>query len=556
MGPLSLTSTAQSDTGTDAPSVELVALTWERIQLIIRLRAGDQTTLDPRSLCLQSAVDPSIAVPPARGWVADGDLFARFNVMRGPDQMPLEAGRWVLRECAGEGIVPLRVGVDGRLEPSKHAGRFIVSLGEYSAVPGLDRATGTLFVDVALDPSLAPPREPLPLAHRLRRIFWRRPRRWAIESASRALYRGFRRFTRHTGDRILFISDYHAHLRGNLQAVHDRMVERGLDRRYELLTLTKRRFRSRRNVREWLRLTRLLARADLIVTDNQQKVIYRAADPAIKVIQLWHAAGAFKTVGYSRVGKEISTNPYWTVHKRYDYVTVSSENDVPFYAEAFGIPEERVVPTGVPRMDRFFDERYAATARAAALDAFPEARGRMVILFAPTFRGTTRESTYDLGPLDYAVLHELCLAKDAVFIIRMHPFAAQPLGIPTKYADRLLDGLRSTIDVNDLLFAVDLLVTDYSSIVFEYATLGRPMLFFAPDLEDYIAARDFYVTYEEFVPGRIVRTFEEMVDAIRRDDYQAEKVGPFRERHFSHLDGHSTDRVIDLIVSTLSGSRT
>ena len=77
------------------------------------------------------------------------------------------------------------------------------------------------------------------------------------------------------------------------------------------------------------------------------------------------------------------------------------------------------------------------------------------------------------------------------------------------------------MDVNDLLFAVDLLVTDYSSIVFEYSTLRRPMLFFAYDLEDYVATRDFYVPFESFVPGRIVRTFAEMVDAIRRDDYEA-----------------------------------
>ena len=104
------------------------------------------------------------------------------------------------------------------------------------------------------------------------------------------------------------------------------------------------------------------------------------------------------------------------------------------------------------------------------------------------------------------------------------------------------------IEVNDLLFAVDLLITDYSSIVFEYSTLGRPMLFFAYDLDEYVASRDFYEPFESFVPGRIVRTFPELLDAIRRDDYEAEKVEPFARRHFAHLDGGSTDRVIDLIT--------
>jgi CDP-ribitol ribitolphosphotransferase len=74
------------------------------------------------------------------------------------------------------------------------------------------------------------------------------------------------------------------------------------------------------------------------------------------------------------------------------------------------------------------------------------------------------------------------------------------------------------------------------------------MLFFAYDLEEYIATRDFYVDFETFVPGRIVRTFPELLDAIRRDDYQVEKVAAFAETHFAYHDAGSTDRVIDQLV--------
>ena len=228
----------------------------------------------------------------------------------------------------------------------------------------------------------------------------------------------------------------------------------------------------------------------------------------------------------------------------------SSTADVQIYAEAFGIPESHVIPTGVPRVDRFFDPAHRSAARTAALEVFPAARGRFTILFAPTFRGHgARTATYDFGRIDYAALHALCVEKDAVCIIRMHPFVRDPLRIPDGLTDRLLDGSAAPIDVNDLLFAVDLLVTDYSSIVYEYSTLGRPVLFYAYDLEEYVASRDFYEPYETFVPGRIVRTFDELLDAIRRDEYEVEKVAPFAARHFDHLDGGSTDRVIDLILS-------
>jgi CDP-ribitol ribitolphosphotransferase len=269
----------------------------------------------------------------------------------------------------------------------------------------------------------------------------------------------------------------------------------------------------------------------------------------MRIVQLWHASGPFKTVGYSRIGKDGGPRPWSRTHKNYTHAIVSSEADVPFYAEAFGIPESRVVPTGIPRMDRYFDPEARAEGRAAALAAFPMTRDRTTILFAPTFRGDgPRDAHYDLGWLDYAALHALASERDAIVIIRMHPFVGAPLDIPEAYADRLVDGSTSAVDVNDLLFVVDLLVTDYSSIVFEYSTLARPMLFYTPDLEDYIASRDFYEPFETFVPGRIVRTFDALLDAIRRQEFEIEKVGPFAARHFAHLDGSSTDRVIDEVI--------
>jgi CDP-ribitol ribitolphosphotransferase len=274
----------------------------------------------------------------------------------------------------------------------------------------------------------------------------------------------------------------------------------------------------------------------------------------VRIIQLWHAAGAFKTVGYSRVGKPGGPDPYSRVHKNYTHAIVSSDHDVPFYAEAFGIPEARVVPTGIPRMDRFVDRAAAAAGLRAARAAFPATEGRFTILFAPTFRGETpREATYDLSRIDYAAMHALCLEKDAVVIMRMHPFVTEPLAIPAAFADRILDGSTTTVDVNDLLFAVDLLITDYSSIVFEFSTLGRPMLFYAWDLDDYIAERDFYEPFESFVPGRIVATLPELLDAIRRDAYEADKIAAFVARHFAHLDGGASDRVIDELI--LGGPR-
>ncbi len=562
-----------------SPGIEIHSIAWARIQCEIRARvtAGD---LDPASLVLASA-GPFRAIARPVHVEQDGEeLVVRFNVMQGPGRVPLSPGRWVLSTVAGRRGRPRpvasaaeRVPAAGRDDAAQTAGpravmpppvavTFSFKRGLYEVVARADAQLHRLVFDVTLTPhpptiadDAAPLGRPAPLvAHVLgvvagvllrhgRRVLGRRRLFQYAFYASRV-------FARRNGRRILFTSDSRPALGGNLKLVHDRMVERHLDEQYELMTLFRPSLATPRAWRDRFLMAWRLARADVILLDDFQPAIYLVT--GARIIQLWHAYGAFKTVGYSRAGKPGSISPWSNAHKNYTFATVGSHNDVPFYAEAFGIPEERIVPTGLPRMDVFVEGARRGQGRERAFAAFPEARGRRTILFAPTFRGAgARAATYDTSMLDFGALHELCVEKDAVLIIRLHPFVREPLEIPPELTDRVIDGSRRKIESNDLLYAVDLLITDYSSIIYEFSTLRRPMLFFAYDLEEYVASRDFYEPYTEFVPGRIVRTFGELLDAVRRDDYEAEKVDAFVERHFDHLEGGSTDRIIDELV--LSG---
>ena len=557
--------------------LDLIDVHWERVQLVIRGRwgAGSDRTPVPAAVHLRRLPDhhggdptrgsdvarsaTPMSMAPTGGRIDGDELLLRFNVMSGPDRMPLEPGSWRL-EVAGRPLV-----VVATAGPPLPAASFVLARGEYVAAPHVDPGDGSFRLAVSLDPTrarpagggglaaepadaggggpLSPSRGGGGLAGWPRRIAG-----VARKTVFRALYRMARLVPRRGGRRVLFASDSRAELGGNLAVVWDRMIARGLDRRLDMRTLFKPGIAARRPLVDRLRLPWLLATSDVILIDDYLPIVYRIDDPKVRIIQLWHASGAFKTVGYSRVGKPGGPSPYSRIHKNYTYAIVSSDHDVPFYAEAFGIPEAQVVATGIPRMDRFFDEAAQARGREAAYAAFPASRDRFTILFAPTFRGETRSASYDMRRVDLAALHALAAEKDAVVIFKLHPFVREPLDIPERFRDRLLDRAATTVDVNDLLFIVDLLVTDYSSIVFEFSTLGRPMLFFAYDLDEYIAERDFYVPFEAFVPGRIVRTFDELLDAIRHDAYAAEKVPAFAARHFAHLDGSSTDRVIDQLV--------
>ena len=515
---------------------QLRSAAWERIQLVLRF-AGD-----PGPVRLAQAAEPRDLVPPTRQWREGDETVVRINPFMGPALRPLAAGTWTLTDATG---TPLRVhAADGAL-PSAAA--------ERAPVPARVRLRR---------PHGSRRRRPPDAGHRGRharrgaRRARNRPRPAAVEEDAGARCGGSRspcsRALARKRPVILFATRLNSRLTGNLESVHKRMVERGLDKDYRLVVVAKPDIGRPMSWRDRLRLLWGMAAAKVIFLDDSFYPVYWVDfPPDVRIIQLWHAAGAFKTVGYSRsasAGKP-PFNPFGRVHKNTTHAIVSSDFDAPFYAEALGLPEDRLVPTGIPRMDRFFDPVARDAALARARELLPQIAGHQVWLFAATYRGEkVATASYDFDQLDLDGLHALAAEKDASCCSSTTRSSPTGSTSRTAYRDRLIEATDVPIDVNDLLFSVDLLITDYSSIVFEFSVLNRPMVFFAYDLDEYIAERDFYVPFDEFVPGPIVRTFPELLDVIRRGDLQQDKVEAFAAKHFAHLDGQSTDRVIDLAL--------
>ena len=175
------------------------------------------------------------------------------------------------------------------------------------------------------------------------------------------------------------------------------------------------------------------------------------------------------------------------------------------------------------------------------------ANRKKVYLYAPTFRGTNANDAYfPYGVIDLDVWGEFLERENSALIIKMHPFVQKKTDIPEKYKDRIFDAT-SYREVNDILFISDVLITDYSSVIYEMSLLNRPMLFYAFDRYSYESSRGFYESYEDTVPGKIVQDFEELMDALKNEDYEFEKVDGFVKKNFTYTDGKSTDRVIDEI---------
>ncbi|PTE83581.1 teichoic acid ribitol-phosphate polymerase TarL [Staphylococcus equorum] len=347
------------------------------------------------------------------------------------------------------------------------------------------------------------------------------------------------------GNTVLFTSDSREDMSGNFEYVYKEMLRQNLDEKYKIHALFKSNISTRRNFIDKFKFPFLLGKADYIFVDDFHPLLYTVKfRKSQEIIQVWHAVGAFKTVGYSRSGKK--GGPFFNSlnHRNYTKAFVSSETDIPFYGEAFGIKEQNIIPTGVPRTDIFFDETYEKEIVTKMEEELPIIKDKAVILFAPTFRGSGHHTAhYPFFKIDFARFARYCRENNAVVLFKMHPFVKNRLNIPREYEEYFVD-VSDFREVNDILFVTDILISDYSSLVYEFAVFKRPMLFYAFDLEDYITSRDFYEPYESFVPGKIVESFDDLILALDNKDYQVEKVVPFLDKHFKYHDGRSSERVV------------
>lgn len=349
-------------------------------------------------------------------------------------------------------------------------------------------------------------------------------------------------------NRIAFISGRRDELSGNEKFVYDIVKDnKNIDFQFLLSSSLD---RSSRN-KDKKRFYELYATSKVVIVDDYYNLLNTVTKrDNVTLFQLWHACGAFKTFGFSRLGKPGGPKQTAPDHRMYDYATVSSENIIKFYAEGFGISDKNVLATGVPRTDIFSDEDYAQKVKADFYSRHPKLKDKKIILFAPTFRGNGQNSAY--YPID--VFNPNKFFEDTngeyAILIKLHPFCKEKYVINKKYKDYIID-LSNEDELNDLLFVTDLLITDYSSSVFEASLLNIPMLFFAYDLYQYISERDFYCDFETFVPGKIVFTQEEMTKAIKIEDYESEKIDSFKHKFFKDLDGKSSQRVADAIIKAL-----
>ncbi len=353
------------------------------------------------------------------------------------------------------------------------------------------------------------------------------------------LYTFYKLSTRQDSKKVLFLSDSRDTISGNFEFIYKRLQKEDCI----LNTFLRKKLKTKKTFKEKRQLMKLIATSKYILVDDFYPLIYALhLRKNTEVIQVWHALGAYKAVGYARMGKVGGPTTYSLTHRNYTAAIVSSEAIRKDYARAFHMDKQKVYATGIPRTDIFFDKEYEENIKKRIYEKYPRLKNKKVILFAPTFRGNGQNTAYyDFSLLDFKKIEEK-FKNDYVFIVRPHPFTKNLEDMP-KENDFYMH-LTEEREVNDLLFITDVLITDYSSVIFEYALLNRRTIFFVPDLEEYMASRDFFYPFEKYTYGEVAHNMEELIIAIEKGKVNQKKLKEFKEYFISSCDGNSTERFI------------
>jgi CDP-glycerol glycerophosphotransferase len=292
----------------------------------------------------------------------------------------------------------------------------------------------------------------------------------------------------------------------------------------------------------------VLESADLVVANTHTEVDWDK--PAgTTYLQTWHGT-PLKRIHYDVLLVPPGRLEYLDEDvARWDVLLSPNAVSTPRLRKAFGF-DGPIWETGYPRNDRLLGAS-AAAARAEVRAELGLAEDETAVLYAPTWRDDEKyredESEVPMALHLGALVERLDAAgpRRHRLLARTHNMISDRLH--AEVAPGVLD-VSYFRDVRDLYLAADVLITDYSSVMFDFALTGKPIVFYAYDLDRYRdEIRGFYFDLVPHAPGPVVRTEDELVDALLHlcpGDY-AERYRVFRDT-FGHLeDGHASDRVLE-----------
>lgn len=237
--------------------------------------------------------------------------------------------------------------------------------------------------------------------------------------------------------------------------------------------------------------------------------------------------------------------------RKWDYLVSDNPFSTEVFQSCFMFPKEKILEYGYPRNDLMHHPRKdKIAARIRKKVGVPE--GKKTILYAPTWRD---DEYYGKGQYKFKLQLDLRRLREEfgdeyVILLRTHYFIADSLDV-TGVEDFAINVSKYS-DITELYLISDICITDYSSVFFDYANLKRPILFFTYDLEKYRdVLRGFYIDIEKEIPGPLLYTNDEVVDAIKNIDKIEKKYHDRYEEFYNRFcaldDGHAAERIVEKV---------
>lgn len=268
-------------------------------------------------------------------------------------------------------------------------------------------------------------------------------------------------------------------------------------------------------------------------------------------VQTWHGT-PLKHIGEDII-QDLPDKKWWRKETlNWDYFLSNSTTDQWIYESAFGINKSIILNYGLPRNDVMIlnhEQQNQVTKRQ--LGIHENKTHKRIILYAPTFRDDDKIFQLKLDIKRFAKQFE-----NDTLLIKLHPNVSKSLDQIdlTKYGNII--NVSHFEDTQKLLFIADVLITDYSSIFFDFSMLNKPILFFAYDLDKYEEQlRGFYFQYRDFVPGKILTNNTSLFIELKKleNDVYFTKCSKltanFSRQHNANNDGGATAKVVKKILS-------
>ena len=394
-------------------------------------------------------------------------------------------------------------------------------------------------------------------------FFLRLIKKWAGKLI-RLLYKMLYRFVSVDDKQVIFISFHGRGYSDNPRAIYDAMIQDPRWQGYRFIWFIKHHKKKGlqipgAEIKEYFSFSYFyhLSKAKFWVV-NCKLPLYICKKPEQVYLQTWHGTPlkrlahdidvAEDTTFYrSAVSYEQMCHSYDVDVARYNYMISPNAFCTEVFPHAFGIDPQRLVETGYPRNDFIVNATQEQILSIKNRLQLP--MDKKIILYAPTWRdnsyvsaGYTFELKADLR------LWKKILGEDFIVLFKPHYL------IINKYQDDpslkgFLYSIPAAAEINELYVISDVLITDYSSVFFDYAILKRPMYFYMYDLENYASdLRGFYLDITKDLPGKIYRSEEKLCQDIQAGVYDRSKLDDFSKRFNNLDDGHASKRVLDLLA--------